>query len=142
MKTLFTRKEDVKPQWFLVDASGQTLGRMATQIANILRGKNKPTFTAHVAMGDFVVVVNAEKIVLTGNKLEDKVYHWHTEYPRGLRQVTAGALLEKHPDRLITRAVYGMLPKNTLRDHVISKLKVYKGGDHPHQAQQPVAITL
>jgi large subunit ribosomal protein L13 len=142
MKTVFVRKEDVKPQWFLVDAAGQTLGRIATQIANILRGKNKPTFTAHVAMGDFVVVVNAEKIVLTGNKLRDKVYYWHTEYPRGLRQITAGRLMEKHPDRVIHKAVYGMLPKNTLRDHVIRKLKVYKGGDHPHQAQQPVAITL
>ena len=142
MKTFLMRKEDVKPQWFLVNADGAILGRLATKLADVLRGKNKPTFTPSVSMGDFVVVVNAEKIVLTGNKLKDKMYRHHTGYPRGLREIAAGDLLAKHPDRLIREAVYGMLPKNKLRDHMIKKLKVYKGTEHPHAAQLPVPLAF
>jgi large subunit ribosomal protein L13 len=142
MKTFVMRKEDVKPQWYLVDADGATLGRLATKLADVLRGKNKPTFTPSVSMGDFVVVVNAEKIVLTGNKLKDKLYRHHTGYPRGLREIAAGDLLAKFPDRLIRDAVYGMLPKNKLREHMIRKLKVYKGTDHPHTAQQPAPLAF
>jgi len=142
MKTFLMRKEDVHSQWFLVDASGATLGRLATKLADVLRGKNKPTFTPSVSMGDYVVVINAEKIVLTGNKLKDKLYRWHTGYPRGLREIAAGDLLAKHPDRVVHSAVYGMLPKNKLRDHIIKKLKVYRGSEHPHAAQQPVVLTF
>jgi len=142
MKTFVMRKEDVNPQWYLVDADGKTLGRLATKLADVLRGKNKPTFTPSVSMGDFVVVVNAEKIVLTGNKLKDKLYRHHTGYPRGLREIAAGDLLAKFPDRLIRDAVYGMLPKNKLREHMIRKLKVYKGSDHPHTAQQPAPLAF
>lgn len=142
MKTFLMRKEDVKPQWFLVNAEGATLGRLATKLADVLRGKNKPTFTPSVSMGDVVVVVNAEKIVLTGNKLKDKMYRHHTGYPRGLREIAAGDLLAKHPDRLIRDAVYGMLPKNKLREHMIRKLKVYKGTEHPHAAQLPVPLVF
>jgi large subunit ribosomal protein L13 len=142
MKTFVMRKEDVNPQWFLVDANGVTLGRLATKLADVLRGKNKPTFTPSVSMGDFVVVINAEKIVLTGNKLKDKLYRHHTGYPRGLREIAAGDLLAKFPDRLIRDAVYGMLPKNKLREHMIRKLKVYKGSDHPHTAQQPAPLAF
>ena len=142
MKTFLMRKEDVKPQWFLVNADGATLGRLATKLADVLRGKNKPTFTPSVSMGDFVVVVNAEKIVLTGNKLKDKMYRHHTGYPRGLKEIAAGDLMAKHPERLIIAAVYGMLPKNKLRDHMIKKLKVYKGTEHPHVAQGPVPLVF
>jgi len=142
MKTFLMRKEDVKPQWFLVNADGATLGRLAVKLADVLRGKNKPTFTPSVNMGDFVVVVNAEKIVLTGNKLRDKMYRSHSGYPRGLKEISAGELMAKHPDRLIREAVYGMLPKNKLRDHIIKKLKVYKGTEHPHAAQLPVPLAF
>lgn len=129
-------------RWFLVDADGRTLGRMATRIADVLRGKHKPTFTPHVDTGDFVVVVNAEKVRLTGRKLEDKIYYRHTGYPGGVRQTTAGRLLGERPDRVLRSAVVGMLPKNRLGRRLATKLKIYRGADHPHAAQQPQPLVL
>lgn len=145
MKTVSLRKEDFAPggvhapDWVVFDANGQILGRLATQIAMVLRGKNKPTFTPHLDTGDFVIVVNAEKIKLTGAKLKDKFYYHHTGYPGGLKAVHAGKLLETKPTELLRLAVKRMLPKNALnRDILHKKLKIYAGPDHPHQAQQPV----
>lgn len=139
-KEQFQQGGDLTRDWFLVDATEKTLGRLATEIARILRGKNKPIFTPHVDTGDYVVVVNAEKIKLTGNKVQNKIYSHHTGYPGGLKQFTAAKLLEKSPEKLILKAVKGMLPKNQLNREVILKLKVYKGPDHPHGAQNPKAI--
>ncbi len=132
----------VDRKWVVVDAEGMVLGRLATRVAQILNGKVKPTYTRNVDTGDFVVVVNAEKIVLTGNKTQDKVYFWHTRYPGGLRSVTAGELLKKKPEQVIKKAVTGMLPKSKLGRQMIRKLKVYAGPDHPHQAQKPVLQKL
>lgn len=137
MKTYVAKKEDVVRDWYLVDAENQVLGRIATTIANVLRGKNKPTYTPSVDTGDFVIVVNAEKIALTGNKLADKTYYSHSGYPGGIKSITAGKLLEKKPEDLIKIAVKGMLPKNKLARHMLSKLKIYSGSEHPHKAQQP-----
>lgn len=142
MKTKSFRKIDQEPSWFLVDASDQALGRLASQVASVLRGKHKPTYTPHEDLGDHVIVVNAEKIRLTGNKLQKKVYHHHTGFPGGIKSTTAEKMLEKDPTRLITKAVHGMLPKNRLGRAMAKKLKVYAGGAHPHQAQQPKALTL
>ncbi len=142
MKTYSAKKEDVQRQWVMVDAEEMVLGRLASHIAHVLRGKNKPIFTPHVDTGDFVVVVNAEKIRLTGNKLDNKIYYWHSGYPGGIKSMTARELLEKKPDQLIRKAVKGMLPKNRLGRQMLSKLKVYVGPDHPHQAQQPEKITI
>ena len=142
MKTYSAKKEDVRRQWVMVDAEDMVLGRLASQLAHVLRGKNKPTFTPHVDTGDFVVVVNAEKIRLTGNKLDDKVYYRHSGYPGGIKSMTAREMLEKKPDQLVRKAVKGMLPKNRLGRQMLSKLKVYVGPDHPHQAQQPEKITI
>jgi large subunit ribosomal protein L13 len=137
MKTEVAKAENVKRDWYLVDAQDIVLGRLATQIANVLRGKNKAIFTPSVDTGDFVIVVNAEKIALTGRKLDDKMYYHHTGFPGGLKEITAGKLLEKKPEDLIRKAVKGMLPKNKLARHMIKKLKVYSGASHPHDAQQP-----
>ena len=142
MKTQVAKKEEVTRDWYLVDAENQVLGRVATQIANGLRGKNKPTFTPSVDTGDFVVVVNAEKIALTGNKLADKVYYSHTGFPGGIKSITAEKLLAKKPEEVIRKAVKGMLPKNKLSRHMLSKLKIYSGGEHPHKAQQPKALNV
>ena len=142
MTTQVAKKEEVTRDWYLVDAENQVLGRMATQIANVLRGKNKPTFTPSVDTGDFVIVVNAEKIVLTGKKLADKTYYSHTGYPGGIKSITAGKLLEKKPEDIIRKAVKGMLPKNKLARHMINKLKIYTGSAHPHEAQQPKALNV
>jgi large subunit ribosomal protein L13 len=142
MKTYVAKKEEVNRDWYLVDAENQVLGRMATAIANVLRGKNKPTFTPSVDTGDFVVVVNAEKIALTGNKVADKTYYSHSGYPGGIKSITAGKLLEKKPEDLIRIAVKGMLPKNKLARHMLSKLKIYAGTEHPHKAQQPRVLGL
>ena len=142
MGTYSAKKEEVKRNWVLVDAEGMVLGRLASQIAHILRGKNKPTFTPHVDTGDFVIVVNAEKVVLTGNKLEGKIYYRHSGYPGGIKGMKARELIEKHPERVIQKAVKGMLPKNRLGSAMIGKLKVYAGPDHPHEAQRPEKITL
>lgn len=142
MKTYSAKKEEVRRQWVMVDAEDMVLGRLASHIALVLRGKNKPTFTPHVDTGDFVVVVNAEKIRLTGNKLDDKVYYRHSGYPGGIKSMTAREMLEKKPDQLVRKAVKGMLPKNRLGRQMLNKLKIYVGPDHPHQAQQPEKITI
>jgi large subunit ribosomal protein L13 len=138
MKTYFAKKEEpVEKKWVLVDAEGKILGRMASEIADILRGKNKPVFTPHVDTGDFVVVINAEKVRLTGKKLDRKVYYRHSGYLGGLRAQSAKEVLEKKPEELIRHAVKGMLPKNRLGRKIFGKLKVYRGPEHPHEAQMP-----
>jgi len=142
MKTYIPKSEEIERNWRLVDADGKVLGRIATEIADILRGKNKPVFTPHLDTGDFVVVVNAEKIKLTGNKMADKVYYHHTGFPGGIKGITAEKLLEKEPGKLISEAVKGMLPKNKLRKQFMGKLKVYAGSKHPHEAQQPQVVSL
>ncbi|HEY4743420.1 MAG TPA: 50S ribosomal protein L13 [Desulfuromonadaceae bacterium] len=142
MKTEVAKIENVKRDWYLVDAQDAVLGRLATQVANILRGKNKAIFTPSVDTGDFVIVVNAEKIALTGRKLSDKVYYSHSGFPGGLKEISAGKLLEKKPEDVIKKAVKGMLPKNKLARHMLKKLKVYAGASHPHDAQQPKQLAL
>jgi len=142
MKTEVAKAEDVKRDWYVVDAQDLVLGRVASKIANVLRGKNKAIFTPSVDTGDFVIVVNAEKIALTGRKLADKVYYSHSGFPGGLKEITAGKLLEKKPEDLIKKAVKGMLPKNKLARHMLKKLKIYSGATHPHDAQQPKNLEL
>ena len=142
MRTEVAKKETVDRQWFVVDAENIVLGRLATQIANVLRGKHKPVSTPSVDTGDFVIVVNAEKIALTGKKTADKVYYSHSGFPGGIKSVTAGALLVSKPEEVIRKAVKGMLPKNKLARHMLKKLKVYAGAAHPHEAQQPSALSL
>jgi len=142
MKTLSSKAGELEKKWFVVDADGQILGRMASRIALVLRGKHTAKFTPHVDTGDFVVVVNAEKIRLTGNKLAQKIYYRHTGYVGGIKGVSAQALLEQHPERVIYQAVRGMLPKNRLGRQMLRKLKVYSGSEHPHRAQEPVALEL
>lgn len=140
MKTYWTREEDVERQWFVVDAEGQTLGRLASQIAAILRGKHKPTYNPSVDTGDFVVIVNAEKIHTTGRRMDQKKYYRHSGYVGGMTEITLRQQLEKHPERVIYIAVKGMLPKNVLGRKMLRKLKVYAGPEHPHHAQQPEAL--
>ncbi len=142
-KTYFAKQEDFSSKrWRVADAEGQVLGRLAVRIANVLRGKDKPTYSAHVDTGDFVIVVNADKIKLTGKKLNDKIYYHHTGYIGHLKSATAGEMLEKHPQRVLEKAVYGMLPNNKLRAIFMNKLKVYAGANHPHEAQQPVKMEI
>ncbi len=142
MKTIFAKSETVKRDWFVIDASDKTLGRLATEIANRLRGKHKPEYTPNVDTGDYIVVVNAEKVRTTGNKLKDKVYYRHTEYPGGIRSQTLEEMLAKHPGRAIEKAVKGMLPKGPLGYAQFRKLKVYAGAEHPHAAQQPKPFSV
>lgn len=142
MKTFMLRKEDVQREWYLVDATGKTLGRLASEIAKILMGKHKPTYTPHVDGGDFVVVINAEKIHATGKKLDKKIYYKHTGYPGGLKETTLREMLQKKPEEVIRLAVRGMLPKNKLRDRRMKRLKVYAGPEHPHAAQNPKPLEL
>ncbi len=142
MPTMFAKESEVDRQWWVVDLDGKTLGRAATEIAKILRGKHKPIFTPHVDTGDFVVVINAEKIVLTGNKWQQKMYRWHSGYPSGLREMTAEKLHKIRPEELVRRAVKGMLPKNKLGRRLNTKLKVYAGAEHPHQAQMPQTLEI
>jgi large subunit ribosomal protein L13 len=137
MKTYQATANDRERNWLVVDAEGRTLGRLATQIAEVLRGKGKPTYTPHVDVGDFVIVVNAEKIAVTGNKLEAKRYWRHSGYPGGIRSRTLGEMLERRPEEVIRRAVRGMLPRNRLGRAQLRKLKVYAGPEHPHAAQKP-----
>ncbi|MCB9500380.1 MAG: 50S ribosomal protein L13 [Deferribacteres bacterium] len=137
LKTYIPKVSEIKKDWFIVDAEGLTLGRLASNIAQILRGKHKPMFTPHMDTGDFVIVVNAEKIVVTGKKTQEKLYSRFTGYPGGLRQVSFDDLIRNHPERIVTKAVWGMLPHNRLGRKVIKHLKVYAGAEHPHQAQQP-----
>lgn len=134
--------QNAEPQWVLVDAEGKTLGRIATQIASIIRGKNKPTFTPNMDCGDYVIVINAEKVAVTGKKLDDKVYTRYTGYQGGLRTETVRSVLAKHPERVIEHAVFGMLPKGRLGRKLHNHLKVYAGTQHPHGAQQPVTLEL
>jgi large subunit ribosomal protein L13 len=140
MKTWNAKAEDVERRWYVVDAEGQTLGRLATRIADTLRGKRKPTYTPHVDTGDFVVVVNAEKIAVTGSKLDDKLYRRHSGYPGGLRTRTLREQLERQPAEVLRTAVKGMLPRNRLARRQITKLKVYAGPNHPHEAQNPTPL--
>ena len=142
MKTFVPKLKDITRDWHLVDAEGRVLGRLASRVASILMGKEKPTYADFLDCGDFVIVVNAEKVRLTGKKLSDKLYYRHSGYPGGLKQMTAAEVLEKHPERLIRSAVKGMLPRNKLGRKMLSKLKIYAGGDHPHQAQQPRTLFL
>jgi large subunit ribosomal protein L13 len=140
MKTWNAKPADVERRWYVVDAEGETLGRLATRIADTLRGKRKPGYTPHVDTGDFVVVVNAEKIAVTGKKLEQKRYYRHSGYPGGLRSRTLAAELERRPTEVIRKAVKGMMPRNRLGRAQLGKLKVYAGPGHPHEAQQPEAL--
>ncbi|HEX5250495.1 MAG TPA: 50S ribosomal protein L13 [Gaiellales bacterium] len=137
MKTYTAKPGEIERSWYVVDAESKTLGRLATQIADVLRGKGKPAYTAHVDTGDFVIVVNAEKIHVTGQKLDQKVYYRHSGYPGGLRTRTLREQLERRPEEVIRKAVRGMLPKNRLAAAQLKKLKVYAGPDHPHAAQNP-----
>jgi large subunit ribosomal protein L13 len=142
MKTYFATNETARRDWVIFDASGKTLGRLATEIARRLRGKHKPEFTPHADVGDYVIVINAEKIHSTGNKLIGKVYWRHTEYPGGIKSTTLGKMLETHPERVIEKAVKGMLPSGPLGFAQFRKLKVYAGAEHPHTAQQPIVLTI
>ena len=142
MRTFSPKAADVQRQWHVIDASDVVLGRLASHVAILLRGKHKPIFAPHLDTGDFVIVVNAEKIALTGTKLADKRLYRHSGYPGGIRSDTYAELLAKRPERLVEQAVKGMLPKNTLGRNTLRKLKVYAGPDHPHQAQQPVPFTI
>ncbi len=142
MKTYLAKPADVTRKWHLVDAEGKTLGRLAARVASLLRGKHKPTFTPHVDTGDHVVIINAEKIRLTGDKLRTKTYISHTGYPGGLKSETAEHLLARRPTELLTRAIRGMLPKNSLGRHMAKKLRVYAGPEHPHRAQRPSPLAL
>ena len=137
MRTYSPKAGDITREWYVIDADGETLGRLATRIASILRGKHKPTFAPHMDMGDHVIVVNAEKIVLTGAKGEQKLYNSHSGYPGGLRSVPFATMLDRRPTQVVETAVTGMLPKNRLGRQMAKKLKVYAGPDHPHAAQQP-----
>ncbi len=141
-KTKFFSREEVTPKWYLVNAEGQILGRLASKIAKILMGKHKPEYTPSQVLGDFVVVVNAEKITVTGKKLRDKKYYSHSGYLGNLKERSLREMLEKHPERVIELAVKGMLPKNRLRNDMMRRLKVYRGPEHPHQAQKPEPLDL
>jgi large subunit ribosomal protein L13 len=142
MKTYQAKKETAEHRWFLVDAEGKILGRLATEVARLLRGKHKPTYTPHTDTGDFVVVVNAEKVALTGKKMKDKKYYHYTGYPGGIREATAEKLLARKPTEVVRHAIKGMLPRTSLGRQMLRKLKIYAGPNHPHEAQRPVSLGL
>lgn len=142
MSTVFAKPATVRADWYVIDAEGKTLGRLATQLAHRLRGKHKADYSPHVDMGDNLIVLNADKIRVTGNKLQDKVYHHHTGHIGNLKSIALGKLLQEHPERALQFAVKGMLPKNTLGRLMFRKLHVFAGGEHPHQAQQPKTLDL
>jgi len=142
MKTYQAKKEEIEHQWYLVNAEGKVLGRLSTELAKILKGKNKPTYTPHLDTGDFVIVVNAGKVTLTGKKMKDKIYYHHTGYPGGIKEMTAEKLLSKKPTEMIRTAVKGMLPKNSLGRQMLRKLKIYAGPNHPHEAQKPISLDV
>jgi len=142
MKTFMAKAKEVSRKWYVVDASGKPLGRLASQVASILRGKHKPTYTPHVDTGDYVIVVNAEKVVFTGDKLNKKIYRHHTGWPGGLKETTARMLMAKSPEKVIELAVKGMLPHNSLGRAMFKKLKVYRGPEHRHQAQKPEVLDI
>ena len=142
MKSYIAKAQEVEKKWFVVDAAGKPLGRVASQVASILRGKHKPTFTPHVDGGDFVVVVNASKVVLTGKKLDQKYYRYHTGYVGGLKEITYREMMEKKPEEVVAHAVSGMLPKNKLRSRMMTRLRVFAGAEHTHAAQNPVELNF
>lgn len=142
IKTYTPKPEDIQREWFVIDAKDQTLGRLAARIAHILRGKHKPTYAPHMDMGDYVIVVNCDKIRVTGKKLDQKVYYRHSNYPGGFRSETLREVLQRHPDRVIQTAVRGMLPRTRLGRQQIKKLKIYQGATHPHEAQKPKVYEL
>ncbi len=142
MSTFMAKPETIKRRWLVIDATDQVVGRLAVQIANILRGKHRPEYTPHVDTGEFVIVINAEKLRFTGKKLQTKTYHWYTRYPGGLKEASARDWLATHPDRLLRLAVQRMVPRNRLGRQQMTKLKIYAGPKHPHQAQQPVEFKL
>jgi large subunit ribosomal protein L13 len=142
VKTYVTKPDEVQREWFVVDASGKMLGRLATEVARILRGKHKPIYSPMIDVGDYVIVVNAEKVRVTGRKLTQKFYYRHSGYPGGFKQISLRDMLARHPTRVIEYAVWGMLPKNALGRRMFKKLKVYAGPDHPHQAQNPKPLEL
>ena len=141
-QTYIARSEDFEKKWFLIDAESKTVGRIATKIARILRGKDKPQFTPHADIGDFVVVINADKVRFTGKKWSQKIYYWHTPFPGGLKEISAENLLEEKPEEILQKAVWGMLPKNKMQDRLITRLKIYTGNKHPHAAQNPVTLEV
>jgi large subunit ribosomal protein L13 len=142
MKTYQAKKEELDRKWYLVNAEGKVLGRLSTELVKVLKGKNKPTYTPHMDTGDFVVVVNAGKVTLTGKKMKDKIYYHHTGYPGGIKEMNAEKLLAKKPTEMIRMAVKGMLPKNSLGRQMLRKLKIYPGPNHPHEAQKPVPLEI
>ena len=142
MKTFSAKPAEVRRDWFVVDATGKTLGRLSTEIAHRLRGKHKPEYTPHIDTGDYIVVINAEKVRVTGNKLQDKIYHRHTGYIGNLKSVSLAKLLETHPERVIEKSVKGMLPRGPLGRKMLGKLRVYKGPEHDHAAQQPIPLEV
>ncbi|MGZ3536102.1 MAG: 50S ribosomal protein L13 [Thermodesulfobacteriota bacterium] len=142
MKTYQAKKEELDPKWYLVNAEGKVLGRLSTELVKVLKGKNKPTYTPHIDTGDFVVVVNAGKVTLTGKKMKDKIYYHHTGYPGGIKEMNAEKLLAKKPTEMIRMAVKGMLPKNSLGRQMLRKLKIYPGPNHPHEAQKPTPLEI
>jgi large subunit ribosomal protein L13 len=142
MPTYMAKADEIQHKWYVIDADGKPLGRLASEIAKILKGKNKPIYTPHVDTGDYVIVINAEKVVLTGNKLDKKKYQYHTGYPGGLKEMTYRQLMQKKPTEAVRHAVKGMLPHNSLGRKMFKKLHVYAGSEHKHQAQQPETLTL
>ena len=142
MKTFMQKKETVERKWYVIDAEGKTLGRLATKAAHILRGKHKATYTPHVDCGDYVIIINAEKVKLTGDKLRKKIYYNHSGYPGGLRERTAGEMIDKYPEEMLERAIKGMLPHNRLGRAMSKKLFVYRGSEHKHEAQKPEALDI
>ncbi len=142
MKTYAVKASEIEREWFVVDAEGKTLGRLASEIAKILKGKHKPIYSPHLDVGDYIIVINAEKVRVTGRKLDQKFYHRHSGYPGGLKSISLRDQLARHPTRVLKSAVRGMLPKNRLGRRMIKKLKIYAGKEHPHQAQQPKELVL
>ncbi len=142
MKSFMAKKEEVKRNWYVIDAEGQTLGRLSSKISPILTGKNKPTYTPYVDTGDYVIVLNAEKVRLTGNKKADKMFRWHTGYMGGLKERSYGYMLENQPEKVLEKSIKGMLPKSKLGNAMGKKLKVYAGNEHQHEAQNPIKIEL
>jgi large subunit ribosomal protein L13 len=142
MGTFMAKKEEIKRDWYIIDATDQPLGRLAAKVAMILKGKHKPIYTPHVDTGDYVIVVNADKVKLTGKKLDNKMYYRHTQYPGGIKAMNYRSFLEKSPEKLVYKAIWGMLPHNSLGRKMIKKLKVYKGSEHPHAAQQPKPLEM
>jgi len=142
MKTYMAKSGDFDKKWYLIDGEGKTVGRLSSKIARILRGKEKPQFTPHADIGDFVIVVNADKLRFTGKKWENKRYYWHTGHPGGIKSITAGDLAEKKPEEILKKAVWGMLPKNKWQKKLITRLKIYTGNDHPHSPQQPESLEV